>query len=50
MLAQCPHHQYPLALQVQFFYDGLTFTTQNMVDFVAGGYIGDKTPEELVAI
>ena len=50
LLAQCPHHQYPLAPQVQFFYDGLTFTTQDMIDFAARQYIGDKTPKELVAI
>ena len=42
--------QYPFALEVQFFYDRQTFMTQNMVDFAVGGYIGDKTLEELVKI
>ena len=50
LLNQCPHHQYPLSLLVQFFYDGLTLNGQTLVDTAAGGYYGDKTAEEVKEI
>src|SRR5262249_49329199 len=46
LLIQCPHHHYPLALQNQFFYDGLTQTCQTIVDNAAGGAMWEKSPEE----
>nr|GMD03937.1 TMV resistance protein N-like [Ipomoea batatas] len=39
LLIQCPHHGYTLELQNQTFYDGLTQTSQSMVDNAAGGAI-----------
>ena len=46
LLTQCPHHQFPLALLTQFFYEGLTPTNQAFVDTASGGFVGDKTAEE----
>ena len=45
-LTQCPHHSFPLQLQNQFFYDGLTQQCQFIVDNAAGGAIGEKTASE----
>nr|GMC64601.1 Integrase, catalytic core [Ipomoea batatas] len=50
LLTQCPHHQFPLLLLTQFFYDGLTPNCQSLVDTAAGGYTGDKNSDELQAI
>ena len=50
LLMQCPHHHYPLQLQNQLFYDGLTPQCQYMVDNAAGGTIGEKTTEEMVEL
>ena len=50
LLSQCPHHQFSLALLIQFFYDGLTMNGQTLVDTAAGGYFGDKTAEEVYDI
>ena len=49
-MTQCPHHQFPLSLLVQFFYDGLSLNGQTLVDTAAGGYYGDKTAEEVKEI
>ncbi|KAL5739710.1 hypothetical protein ACOSQ2_028890 [Xanthoceras sorbifolium] len=46
LLNHCPHHRYPLELQNQFFYDGLTLNCQATVDNAAGGAIAEKTMEE----
>ena len=46
LLIQCPHHHYPLELQNQFFYDGLTMGCQATVDNAAGGAMGEKTAQE----
>ncbi|KAL5775006.1 hypothetical protein ACOSP7_012563 [Xanthoceras sorbifolium] len=46
LLNHCPHHRYPLELQNQFFYDGLTLNCQVTVDNAAGGAIAEKTMEE----
>ncbi|XP_019157162.1 PREDICTED: uncharacterized protein LOC109153743 [Ipomoea nil] len=50
LLIQCPHHGYPLELQNQTFYDGLTQTSQSIVDNAAGGAMGEKTAEETLAL
>ncbi|XP_031120931.1 uncharacterized protein LOC116024170 [Ipomoea triloba] len=50
LLIQCPHHGYPLELQNQTFYDGLTQTSQSMVDNAAGGAMGEKTAEETLTL
>ncbi|XP_031095068.1 uncharacterized protein LOC115999350 [Ipomoea triloba] len=50
LLSQCPHHQFPLLLLTQFFYDGLNPNCQSLVDTAAGGYTGDKNSDELQAI
>ncbi|XP_019177862.1 PREDICTED: uncharacterized protein LOC109173058 [Ipomoea nil] len=50
LLIQCPHHGYPLELQNQTFYDGLTQTSQSIVDNAAGGSMGEKTAEETLAL
>ena len=50
LLSQCPHHQFFLALLIQFFFDGLTMHGQTLVDTVAEGYFGDKTVKEVYDI
>ena len=50
LLIQCPHHYYPLQLQNQFFYDGLTPQYQYMVDNATGGAMGEKIAEETVEL
>nr|GMC64155.1 Retrotransposon gag protein [Ipomoea batatas] len=50
LLIQCPHHGYPLELQNQTFYDGLTQASQSMVDNAAGGAMGEKTAEETLTL
>nr|GMC68060.1 uncharacterized protein LOC109169442 [Ipomoea batatas] len=50
LLIQCPHHGYPLELQNQTFYDGLTQTSQSMVDNAAGGAMREKTAEDTLAL
>ncbi|XP_019179609.1 PREDICTED: uncharacterized protein LOC109174831 [Ipomoea nil] len=50
LLIQCPHHGYPLELQNQTFYDGLTQACQSIVDNAAGGAMGEKTAEETLAL
>nr|GLL27316.1 uncharacterized protein LOC109169442 [Ipomoea trifida] len=50
VLIQCPHYGYPLELQNQTFYDGLTQTSQSMVDNAAGGAMGEKTAEETLTL
>ncbi|KAL5835459.1 hypothetical protein ACOSQ4_014956 [Xanthoceras sorbifolium] len=46
LLNHCPHHRYPLELQNQFFYDGLTLNCHATVDNAAEGAIAEKTMEE----
>lgn len=46
LLIQCPHHYYPLELQNQFFYDGLTQACQAIVDNAAGGVMGQKIAQQ----
>lgn len=46
LLNQCPHHQLPIQLQTQIFYDALTPHAQQMVDNAAGGVMWQKTAEE----
>ena len=50
LMTQCPHHQFPLSLLIQFFYDGLSLNGQTLVDTAAGGYYGDKTAKEVKEI
>ncbi|KAL5834504.1 hypothetical protein ACOSQ4_014001 [Xanthoceras sorbifolium] len=45
LLFHCPHHHYPIELQIQFFYDGLTQFCQAIVDNAAGGVMGQATTE-----
>ncbi|KAG9450003.1 hypothetical protein H6P81_009968 [Aristolochia fimbriata] len=46
MLKKCPHHQFPLWMQVQTFYNGVTTQARSIMDAVAGGTMNRKTPEE----
>ena len=50
LLSQCPHHQFSLALLIQFFYDGLTMDGQTLVDTALSGYFGGKKAEEVYDI
>nr|GMC57925.1 uncharacterized protein LOC109153743 [Ipomoea batatas] len=50
LLIQCPHHGYSLELQNQTFYNGLTQTSQSMVDNAVGGAMGEKTAEETLTL
>ncbi|CAA0824293.1 Unknown protein, partial [Striga hermonthica] len=47
---QCPHHNLPLALLMNGFYDSLHQNLQYMVDNAAGGDIGARTAEEMMDI
>jgi len=40
---QCPHHQIPDQLFIQYFYEGLTPTDRNIIDAASGGALVDKT-------
>lgn len=46
LLIQCPHHHYPLELQNQFFYDGLTQACLATVDNAADSAMGEKTAQQ----
>src|SRR5215470_9360816 len=45
LLRRVPHHELPVWLQVQTFYNGLTNTNKAMIDAAAGGSLNHKTPE-----
>ena len=47
ILLECPHHSFTQEVLNQFFYDGLVFDCQLMVDLAAGGAIGNKTAVEI---
>jgi len=42
---QCPHHQIPDQLLIQYFYKGLMPTDRGIIDAASGGALVDKTPE-----
>jgi len=42
---QCPHHQIPDQLLIQYFYEGLMPTDCSIIDAASGGALVDKTPE-----
>ncbi|XP_052309176.1 uncharacterized protein LOC127905360 [Populus trichocarpa] len=42
---QCPHHQIPDQLLIQYFYEGLMPTDRSIIDAASGGALVDKTPE-----
>src|SRR5262249_26685393 len=45
LLRRCPHHELPIWLQVQTFYNGLINRHKAMIDAAAGGTLNNKTPE-----
>ena len=46
MLRHCPHHELPIWLQVQIFYNGSGVTTQTMINVATGGALMRKTHDE----
>jgi hypothetical protein len=42
---QCPHHQIPNQLLIQYFYEGLMPTDRSIIDVASGGALVDRTPE-----
>lgn len=46
VLRCCTQHGLPCLMEVQTFSQGLTPSLYQTIDFVAGGIIGNKTPEE----
>jgi len=42
---QCPHHQIPNQLLIQYFYEGLMLTNSSIIDAASGGALVDKTPK-----
>jgi hypothetical protein len=42
---QCPHHQIPDHLLIQYFYEGLMLTDRSIIDAASEGALVDKTPE-----
>ena len=40
---QCPHHQIPDHLLIQYFYEGLMPTDRSIIDAASGGALVDKT-------
>jgi hypothetical protein len=42
---QCPHHQIPDQLLIQYFYEGLMPTDCSIIHTASGGALVDKTPE-----
>ncbi|XP_010243177.1 PREDICTED: uncharacterized protein LOC104587320 [Nelumbo nucifera] len=45
LLRKVPHHELPIWLQVQTFYNGLTEANKTIMDATAGGSINNKTSE-----
>ena len=45
LCTQCPHHQIPDQLLIQYFYEGLTPQDRSIVDAASGGALVDKTPD-----
>jgi hypothetical protein len=39
---QCPHHQIPDQLLIQYFYEGLMPTDRSIIDAACGGALVDK--------
>ena len=46
LLKKCPHHEIPIWLQVQTFYNGLTNANRAMIDVAAIGTLMRKTSKE----
>ncbi|XP_073054601.1 uncharacterized protein [Primulina eburnea] len=46
LMRRCPHHDLPIWLQVQTFYNGLFPANRSMIDAAAGGTLMRKTPQE----
>jgi len=42
---QCPHHQIPDQLLIQYFYEGLMPIDRSIIDAASGEALVDKTPE-----
>jgi hypothetical protein len=47
MLRECPHHGLDLRFQMQTFYNGLNFTSKQLINASSGGTTRSKTLEEL---
>ena len=45
LCANCPHHQIPEQLLIQYFYEGLLLMDRSMIDAASGGALVDKTPD-----
>ena len=42
---QCPHHQIPDQLLIQYFYEGLMLTDRSIIDAASREALVNKTPE-----
>ncbi|KAA3460524.1 retrotransposon gag protein [Gossypium australe] len=45
LLRRCPHHGFPLWLQVQTFYNSVNPSTRQLIDSATGGNLNNRTPE-----
>ena len=46
LCANCPNHQIPEQLLIQYFYEGIIPNECAMIDVASGGNLVDKTPQE----
>ncbi|KAG9458482.1 hypothetical protein H6P81_002990 [Aristolochia fimbriata] len=47
LLRKYPNHGTPLGMQMEIFYNGITVSTQSLIDAAAGGTMNKKTPNEV---
>ncbi|XP_051113717.1 uncharacterized protein LOC127239556 [Andrographis paniculata] len=47
LLIRCPHHQIPVQLLIQYFYEGLTSIDRRIIDAASGGALMNKTPRDV---
>ncbi|KAL0419096.1 UNVERIFIED_CONTAM: hypothetical protein Sradi_1323100 [Sesamum radiatum] len=46
LVKNCPHHQIPYHLLIQYFYEGLSSMDMKLIDAASGGALFNKTPTE----
>src|SRR5262249_2691911 len=50
LLRKCPHHGLLEWHQVQTFYNGLNYTTKQLIDVTAGRSLNHKSPEQCIQL
>ncbi|KAI5657879.1 hypothetical protein M9H77_26672 [Catharanthus roseus] len=50
LLRKCPHHGLDLGIQIQYFYNGVSFGARQLIDASVGGSTNHKNPNRLAAM